>query len=323
VFVTGGAGFIGSEVVRQLRLRGDDVVAIIRNPDQIAAIRELGATPVAGNLASMDAIQDAMGGCDAVIHAAGSYRVGILPRERPAMYEANVSTTRRVLDAAIGLGVPRIVHVSTINVFGNTRGRIVDETYRRDPADGYMSYYDETKYLSQVAAETRVAAGGPVIIAQPGTTYGPGDHSAIGAQLKAAFDGTARVLVFGDLGITPVHVADLAGGIVATLDRGRVGETYALGGECMRLAEAMRIAAESAGRRPPRVRLPNALIRMTVPMGRLAVRVGTLRMNMAEIVKAADGVTFWASHAKAAAELGYAPRALREGVVDAFGTTLR
>ena len=59
------------------------------------------------------------------------------------MLDANVGATERVLDAATAAGVARIVYVSTVNVFGNTHGRIVDETYRRDPADGFVSYYDE------------------------------------------------------------------------------------------------------------------------------------------------------------------------------------
>ena len=102
-----------------------------------------------------------MTGAAGVIHIAGSYLVGIPASERPAMYEANVGATQRVLDAAIAAGVPRIVYISTVNVFGNTHGRIVDETYHRDLAEGFVSYYDETKYLAHVAAEARIEAGAP------------------------------------------------------------------------------------------------------------------------------------------------------------------
>ena len=180
VFVTGAAGFIGGRTVRTLRERGDEVVAIVRDPASATALRDLGVRLIAGNLGSQEEIQEAMRGSDAVIHSAGSYRVGIPALERPAMYEANVTVTERVLDAAIAAGIPRIVHVSTINVFGNTRGRVVDETYRRDLARGYLSYYDETKYLAQVAAEARIEAGAPAVIVQPGTVYGQGDHSGVG-----------------------------------------------------------------------------------------------------------------------------------------------
>ena len=167
---------------------------------------------------------------DGVIHIAGAYRVGIPASERPAMYEANVDATQRVLDAAIAADVPRIVYISTVNVFGNTHGRIPDETYRRDLAEGFLSYYDETKYLAHVAAEARIEAGAPIVIVQPGTVYGANDHSGIGAQLKAAYDGTARMITFANTGIAATHVDDIAGGIVAALDRGRPGQAYILTG---------------------------------------------------------------------------------------------
>lgn len=319
VFVTGGAGFIGRAVVRQLRERGDEVTAIVRDPARATALHDLGVRLVVGDLGSVATIRVAMDGSDAVIHLAGSYRVGIPASERPAMYEANVAVAERVLDAAIGVGIPRIVAASTANVFGNTRGRLVDETYRRDPADGYLSYYDETKYLAYRIAEARMANGAPVIIAMPGTTYGPGDHSPIGAQLKAAFDGSARVIVLGNMGISAVHVDDVAAGILAALDRGRIGESYVLSGECLTMEDAMSVAAQAAGRRPPRIRVPTALLRLAVPFAQVATRLGGLRFDLRESLRAADGVTYWASHAKATDKLGYAPRPLSQGVVDAFG----
>jgi len=318
VFVTGAAGFIGGRTVRSLRERGDEVVAIVRDTTSATALCDLGVRLIAGNLGSQDEIQEALSGSDAVIHIAGSYRVGIPRSERPAMYEANVTVTERVLDAAIAARIPRIVQVSTIIVYGNTRGRVVDETYRRDLTRGYLSYYDETKHLAQVATEARIEAGAPIVIVQPGTAYGQGDHSGVGEQLKAAFDGTARYIGLGDLGISPVHVDDVAGGIVAALDRGRVGEAYALGGENIRVGEAMAISARAGGRRPPRLRVPTILLRLAAPFGETAANLVGLPPNLAEVLKASDGATYWTSHAKATAELGYSPRDLATGAIDAF-----
>lgn len=319
VFVTGGAGFIGRAVVRQLRERGDDVTALVRDPARATTLRDLGVELVTSDLSSMAAIRAAMTGCDGVIHLAGSYRVGITPAERPAMYEMNVAVTARVLDASIEAGIPRIVTISTANVFGDTRGQLVNETYQRDPAEGYLSYYDETKVLAQRIAEARIADGAPVMIVLPGTTYGPNDHSAIGAQLKAAFDGRALAIVFGDMGISAVHVDDLAAGILAVLDRGRIGESYLLTGECLTLGEAMAVVARAAGRRPPRIHVSTALLRIAEPLAGVAMRLGILRFDLAEALRAADDVTYWSSHGKATAELGYAPRPLSQGAVDAFG----
>ena len=319
VFVTGATGFIGGSTARLLRERGDEVVAVVRDPSKASALSELGAHVVAGNLGSDAAIGSAMAGCDAVIHLAGSYRVGIPASERPAMYEANVALTERVLDVAIALGVSRIVEVSTANVFGDTHGRIVDESYRRDPADGFLSYYDETKYRAHVAARSRIAAGAQIVIAMPGTTYGRGDPSSLGAQLKAAYDGSARSISLGDVGISPTYVDDLAAGIVAAMDRGRIGESYVLAGENMLLRDAMGVVARAAGRRPPRLNVPTGLLRFGA---RLAPGVGHLfglPPNLAEIIRASAGVTYWASSTKAQAALGYRTRDLERGARDAFG----
>src|SRR5918999_626864 len=93
--------------------------------------------------------------CDAVFHSAAVYKVGIPKAEREAMYDTNVRGTERVLDAAVAAGANRIVYVSTVNVFGNTKGKVVDESYER-PEDGFLSCYDETKYRAHQVAVDRM-----------------------------------------------------------------------------------------------------------------------------------------------------------------------
>ena len=318
IVITGAAGFIGSRITRRLYERGDEVVAIVRDPARADTLRDLGIRLVADDLGDETRIRAVVSGAGAVIHAAGSYRIGIPASERPAMHDANVGATERVLDAAIAEAVPRIVYISTLNVFGDTKGRVVDESFRRDPADGFLSYYDETKYLAHLTAEQRIGTGAPIVIVVPGTTYGPGDHSALGAQLVAAYRGTARYGVFGDSGISPTHVDDLAAGIVAALDRGRIGQSYIMCGDNMRLREVMAVAAEAGGHQPPRRSIPTGLLRAAARLPGAGQMLG-VPPNLGEIIRTSDGVTFWGSHAKATAELGYAPRDLATGARDAFG----
>jgi len=320
IVVTGATGFIGSRVARILRARDNDVVAIVRDPTTRATdtLRQQGVRVVAGDLGSEEELRAVMTGAAGVIHVAGAYEVGIPASEHPAMYEANVGATQRVLDAAIAVGVPRILYISTVNVFGNTHGMIPDETYHRDPSEGFLSYYDETKYLAHVAAEARIEAGAPIVIVQPGAVYGADDHSGIGAQLKAAFDGTAGLIAFASTGISPTHVDDIAGGIVAALDRGRLGEAYILTATNTRLGEAMRVAARLAGRKPPRLSIPNAVLRLGARLSPNGGAMLGVAPNLREIVSASDGVTYWGSNAKAVAELGFVPRSLEVGLRDAF-----
>lgn len=318
VFVTGGAGFIGRSVCRQLRERGDEVVAVVRDPGRATELEDIGCEVRAGDLTSPEALAGGMRSCDGVIHLAGSYKVGVPAKERPQMYDANVGTTHRVLGAAIATGVPRIVHVSTVNAFGNTSGKIVDETYRRDVTKGFVSYYDETKYLAHVAARELADSGAPIVIAMPGTTYGPGDHSQLGGQLQQAFEGRLRVTAMTDVGISPAHVDDVAGAIIAMLSEGRVGEAYILAGRNMRLSEALEIAAKAGGHAPPRITVPMGLLRAVAKLGPVGSKLLGQPPNFAEVVSSTDGVTFWASSAKASLKLGYAPRDLEAGIRDSF-----
>lgn len=314
--VTGGAGFIGLSLVRQLRARGDQVVAIVRRVGSGETLREMGCVMVEGDLASMpgEALTDALRDADALFHVAGSYRVGIAESEHVAMYAANVVATRAVLDAAATSGVARIVHVSTVNTFGDTRGQVVDETYRRPQPPTFLSYYDETKYLAHLAAEERIAAGAPVLIAMPGLIYGPGDQSQAGGVIRQAMAGTLPVLSAGDLGGNFLHVDDAAGGMLLVLDRGVIGQSYVLGGEIATMAEVVRRAAALAGRQPPRVSTPSWLLGALAPLGSVIGPLLGDEPNLAETIRASNGVTYWASDAKARRELGYAPRDLESGL---------
>lgn len=107
VFVTGGTGFIGGEVVRQLCERGDDVACLVRDPAKGRKVAALGCELIAGDLGDAAAIRRGMEGCDAAIHAAAMYEVGIPASQRPAMRAANVAGTERVLRAALEAKVPR------------------------------------------------------------------------------------------------------------------------------------------------------------------------------------------------------------------------
>jgi nucleoside-diphosphate-sugar epimerase len=315
VVVTGGAGFIGGRVVAALLERGDEVVALVRDRRRAAHLAELGAELVESDLSDVAGLTRDLEAADALVHAAGSYRVGVRKSERGAMWDANVGTTTRILDAAEAAGTPRIVYVSTVGVYGNTRGAVVDETHRRDLAEGFLSWYDETKYRAHEVVAQRIRAGAPVVIALPSQVYGPGDHSQVGDWLQRASLGRLRATALDEVGLGFVHVDDEARGIAAALDAGRAGESYVLSGPTMRLADAIAIAAAVNGHRRPRVRIPTALLRAVAPAVTL---LGTT--NLHEVISSGAGVTHWASSAKAERELGFRPRSVEQGLRDTFAT---
>jgi dihydroflavonol-4-reductase len=313
VFVTGGTGFIGGEVVRQLRERGDEVVCLVRNPAKGKAVAALGCEIVPGDLGDAAAIRAGMEGCDAVIHAAAVYEVGIPASQRQAMHDANVGGTERVLGAALEAKVPKVVYVSTVGIFGNTEGKIVDESYQH-PGHSFTSCYEETKWEAHQVARRLIGEGLPCVIVQPGGVYGPGDTSSIGQLLDQFLSGKMPLMPFPELGICLSHVEDIAGGILLGLDKGTPGETYVISGPATTVREAIGIVADVSGKKAPKRAIPVPLMKAMIPIGPLVGKMMGQPPNLRELISSADGVTFWAGYDKAARELGYAPRGLEEGL---------
>ena len=319
-FVTGGTGFIGRRVVEKLRERGDDVVALVRTPSKATDLVEKGVTLVEGDLSDDDAIRKGMEGADSVFHIGAIYKVGIPKSEQPQLWEANVEGTRRVLDAAAAAGVQRVVYVSTGNVFGNTRGQVVDETFQRD-GDDFVSYYDETKYRAHQIAKERIAAGAPIVIVQPGVVYGPGDHSEVGNVITQVSRGKMPAKAFTETGFNMVYVDDVAEGVLLAYDKGRDGEAYAVGGERVRMGELMDRTAAIAGRKPPRMTMPTGVLKALAPLGPVIGPAVGMPKNMKEAISASDGVTYWFRDDKARTELGYTSRDLDTGLKQTLGVS--
>jgi nucleoside-diphosphate-sugar epimerase len=312
-FVTGGTGFIGGRLVRKLRERGHDVVALVRSPEKALELERLGVDLVKGDLTDVEAIRRGVDGVDAAFHGAAIYKVGIPKSQHEDMFETNVRGTERVLDAAIQAGVPKIVYVSTVNVFGNTGGEIVDETYQR-PKNGFLSYYDETKYESHQVALDRIGKGAPIVIVQPGGVYGPGDHSEVGNMIDQVRTGKLFALPFPETGLNLVHVDDVADGTILAFERGEPGEAYVLGGEISTMRGLADKVAEIAGRKPPKRDLPTGVLKAVAPAGPLVGKIMGFPPNFRELITVSDGVTYWAKDDKARERLGYAPRDLETGL---------
>lgn len=315
VFLTGGTGFVGSEVARLLRERGDAVVALVRDPSAAAAqrLRELGCDLVEGDLSDEQALVDACRGSSAVVHCAAVYAVGVPASRRDELVDANVRGTERVLGAALAAGLSKAVHVSTVAVFGDTGGRVADEQWERT-ADGWTSVYEETKACAHRRAREIGARGLPLVSVLPGVVYGPGDPSTVGDLVERFLAGRLPALPFPDLGVTPVHRDDVADGVLRALDTGVPGESYVLAGEPLLMRELIKLLAEVSGRRAPWFTVPTVLLRALAPVGAVVGPPLGLPPNLAELIRSSDGVTFWASGDKAREQLGWASRPLREGL---------
>jgi len=309
-FVTGATGFIGRSLVKKLLERGYRVRALARSDAGADRLRAMGAQPIPGDLRNLDAIRSAARGCDLVIHAAGWYKLGA--RDQSPAYSTNVEGTQNVLSIAYQEGVPRIVYISTVAVYGDTAGRMVDETH---PATGgsLVTEYDRTKWLAHRAAEGMIDQGAPVIIVMPGAVFGPGDPSLVGDLMRAYLRGLFPVVIGPELTLTYTHVDDVAEGILLAAEKGRPGESYFLTGPAVSLGKVMRRWADLTGHPRPRFDIPARFVKPLAPVVSLTQTFLPMPPILSLDAVLITDVTYLARADKAQRELGWTPRPLDDG----------
>lgn len=314
-FLTGGTGFIGGHVAHALVRRGWDVVALVRSPERAVSLREMGATLVGGDVTEPATLAP-MRRCDAVFHLAAWYVIGATDRQR--MYRVNVTGTENVLNAAADAGVPRVVHCSSVAALGcGAPGEIRDETA---PHPGsFTSIYEETKWHAHRAAHDLAAEGVPVVVAMPGAVYGAGDTSVLALLWRYYAHGWLVAAPAMDGAFSWVHVDDVAEGIVLAYEKGRVGEDYIVGGDNADLRDLFGRLGEKTGIRPPRFRIPNAVLAMSRPLRPIVARVLGQEPRFVEEGLASLRGSWMVSSDKAANELGYRWRAIEDGLPDIIG----
>ncbi|MEA2166628.1 MAG: dihydroflavonol-4-reductase [Thermoanaerobaculia bacterium] len=258
VFVTGGNGFIGSVVVRSLVHSGHEVTCLLRAHSRTDRIDGLPYTRVLGDVRDAASLGAAMKHCDATIHLAGLSSWSEI--DSPALGEVVEGGTRNILDEAAKLPGHRVVAVSSATAInGSEEPTVFDETAEFTLTDPKLQY----AHAKRRAEELCIAAyrkGVAVIMVNPAEVYGPADDALITAGNLIDFVKSNPVLVCNG-GTSVVHVADVAAGIVAALEKGKPGERYILGGENLTIRQLAELSLQLAGKRAKIVSMPNGLLR--------------------------------------------------------------
>jgi nucleoside-diphosphate-sugar epimerase len=314
-FVTGGTGFIGQYLLRKLLSRGYDVYALSRSEASAALLRRLGVQVVPGDINDKESMREAMAGSDVVFHLAAWYDYGQEGRDQAEAI--NVAGTRTVLQLAHELGVPRIVYTSSVVVFGDTKGELVDETFFQ--GGPFLSEYDRTKWLAHYkVAVPLLEKGAPIIIVLPGVAYGPGDNSWLAEMMRLFYRGLLPAVPGPDSTVTYAHVEDIAEGHLLAAEKGRVGESYILAGPAVPLGEMIDFWAHLTGKRAPALHLPAGVVRPFAPIVQQAAGVFSLPSIFSDEMASILGVTYMGRSDKARAELGWQTRPLQVGMLETF-----
>jgi dihydroflavonol-4-reductase len=312
--LTGGAGFIGTHLVRALAERGDELRLLIRRTTRADHLAGLDCEVVAGDVTDRRAVRRAMRGVGRVFHVAG--RTSMRRADRREVFETNVRGTSIVLGEALRAEVERVVHTSSVSAIGTARrGSTADESTAFD-LGGLGIAYINSKHEAEVEGLRLAARGLPVVFVNPSYLFGPDDPSRTSMGLVRRFL-LGRIPGYIDGALNVVDVRDVAAGHLLADERGTVGERYILGGRNFTLDRLFADLSRLSGVPPP-VKLPASLLLGPIM---LAERLGLPTPTSSDEVRSAT--LWWAyRNTKARNELGFAPRPHEETLEDSVNWQL-
>lgn len=244
VLVTGGAGFVGSHMVRRLLARGHQVTSLDKNTGLFDdELRAMGAVLLTGSVTDAEAVDQAMARCKVVYHLASPF--GDLLQPDTVYWDVEVNGTRNVLEAAERHGVSRVVHCSTQGVHGSLLETPGDENSSMAPRD----YYCYTKVEGERVCQEFISRGLDIVIVRPTSVYGPGDTRGWLKLYKMVTSGWFLMVGDGETLNHPVYVENLVDVFerAASVPAAR-GRVYLAGDEHpVTLTELVRAVAKAVG----------------------------------------------------------------------------
>jgi dihydroflavonol-4-reductase len=313
--VTGGTGFVGANVVRELLRDGVPVRVLVRARSDRRALTGLDVEVVEGDLTDRSSIERAVRGARAVYHVAADYR--LWARDERELYRANVEGTRAVLEAAAAAGAERIVHTSTVGALGIPKDGSPGTEDTPVTVRDMVGPYKRSKFLAEHVALELARRGAPIVIVNPSAPVGPWDVKPTPTGQMVVDFLAGRMFATLDTGLNLVHVRDVARGHLLAAERGRIGEKYILGHANLSLAQIGRLLAGITGGRAPWLRVPYALawcgaacMEATARLTGRAPRVPLTAVRMAR-------KRMYFSPAKAVRELGLPQTDVGEALRDA------
>lgn len=275
IFVTGGSGFIGAHVIERLLSDGHLLTCLVRKTSNTRRLVAPGVTLVQGDLTDRASIEQAMRGCERVVHLAAHFS---WHEKDPGVYRLiNVEGQRNLMETALKLGISKVIDVSTIGVWGNTPSRPVSE-FTPFGAQRHSPYF-ESKYQAGLLTWDLYERGGlPLVSIYPVGVIGAGEHTTFRPILEKLIAGYPGY-IYPKAHMPVVSVQDVVEVIVRTLfAEGLVGEKFIVGKDNLSMHELFDMLCEAAGLHHLRRELPNSFVSLSTALGsNLALEHETLR----------------------------------------------
>ncbi len=302
IFVTGASGFVGRNLVQQLVAKGHVATALLLpgEPD----IEGPGVRCVRGDITAASTLDGLFQGHDAVVHLAGAVADGLTQREA---HRLNVAGTDNVARTALREGVTRFIHMSTVAVYGREPGVRLHEERPLCPTG---DPYGDTKLLAErLLRELALEGALELTVLRPTVIYGPGDGRFLPRLVANLFSGQARLIGTGLQTVDAVHVDDVVGFILQTLDNyWCIGSTYNLNHPSNpSWKDFVGAVAETLGVPTPTQRLPYGLAWMVAGCMELWARISNRPPRLTRYAVKVIGRQYHYDTSRAEA-LGFEPR---------------
>lgn len=255
--VTGANGFTGSHLVKALLQQGNEVVGLVRKSSQLSRLAGLPVEFVYGDITDRATLKTAMQGVDRVFHTAAYVELGLV--DAAQMERVNIQGTQAVLEMSRLAGVPKLVYCSTIGIYGDTQGQVIDETFERTQTN-FSSAYDSTKYKAQQLVNQAVAEGMDIVSVMPSGIFGA-DDPHFGPVIDAFVRGKLKVWAGGDRITGIVHVDDLVNAMMLAAEKAPVGAHYILSAGDLSTRDMFQILSQKTGVPAP-VEIPKPIVRV-------------------------------------------------------------
>lgn len=259
VFVTGGTGFIGNPTIRNLTEAGHQCVCLVRSSSKTESLDRYGCEFVTGDVTDKGSLAKGMEGCDAVINLANVY--SLWEPDIDIYRRVNVDGTKNVMEAALGAGVIKVIHVSSIVTWGRTSQPPFNE---KTPVGEQTSEYARTKYEGdKIAWDLHKNKGLPLVMIYPSAVLGAGDPKSTGNHVRLLINRKMPIRGLESATVTFVHVEDVAKSIVLALEKdGNVGEGYIIGKEEWSIGDLNRLISDISGVPLPLISIPNLMVKI-------------------------------------------------------------
>ncbi len=256
VFVTGATGLLGSQLVKYLLKKNYQVRALKRSTSDLSLLNgfEHQIEWIEGDVLNILSLEEALEGVKQVYHVAGM--ISFIPSERDKMLKINIEGTANVVNACLDASIDKLVHVSSVAAFGNSKENVLLDESTQWEEDDIKSPYARSKFLGEMEVWRGMAEGLKAVIANPSLIVGPGYWTGSGpAAIFNKIDEGVPVYTHGTNGY--VDVRDVAEVMIQLMESNIVNQRFVVSAENLSYMNYFGLVSNALGKKKPFIPISN------------------------------------------------------------------